>query len=75
MVTVEDCILKADNYAVAAQGAKREESLIYIRLSAMWRNRALRLKLGDRARECLRPTPLVSDRLAQILFKTRTRRE
>ena len=75
MVTAEDCILKADNYAVAAQGAQHDECVAFIRLAAMWRNRALRLKLGARARECLRPTPLVSDRLSQILFKTRALRE
>lgn len=54
MDTVEECILKADNYASAAMLVGPEDARVLMRLSAIWRNRALRMKLGERGRECLR---------------------
>jgi hypothetical protein len=53
MVTAEECILKADNYASAAMLVGGYDAKILLRLSAIWRNRALRTKLGARA-ACLR---------------------
>ncbi len=45
-----DCILEADNLALAAQAARTEEArCTLIRMSAHFRNQALRLKLGRRA--------------------------
>ena len=53
MDSVEECTLKADNYASAAMLVGGEEARVLIRLAAIWRNRALRARLGKRA-ECLR---------------------
>lgn len=49
MVTVEECLLKADNYKSAAMLVGGEEARALIRLAAIWRNKALRTKLGARA--------------------------
>jgi len=54
MDTVEECLLMADNYASAATLVGAEEARALMRLSAIWRNKALRLKLGERGRECMR---------------------
>ena len=48
MYTVEDCLLKAENYALAAQAAEPEAKRGFARLAAIWRNRALRVKLGQK---------------------------
>jgi hypothetical protein len=59
MVTIEECILKAENYALAAQAAPTwEEKRLFIRLAGIYRNRALRLKLGEAANDYLKPNPL-----------------
>ncbi|MEQ1780011.1 MAG: hypothetical protein ABMA14_01540 [Hyphomonadaceae bacterium] len=47
MDTAEECILKADNYASAAMLVAPKNARGLVRLAAIWRNRALRLKLGD----------------------------
>jgi hypothetical protein len=60
MVTVEECTLKADNYASAAMLVGGEDARVLIRLAAIWRNRALRAKIGHRA-DCLK-TKANSDR-------------
>lgn len=45
-----DCILEAENLALAAMAARSEEArCTLIRLSAHFRNEALRMKLGRRA--------------------------
>ncbi|HEX5005923.1 MAG TPA: hypothetical protein VFV70_02355 [Hyphomonadaceae bacterium] len=59
MVTIEECILKAENYALAAQAASTpDEQRLFIRLAGIYRNRALRLKLGEAASDYLKPNPL-----------------
>ncbi|HEY7800073.1 MAG TPA: hypothetical protein VIA80_14990 [Hyphomonadaceae bacterium] len=61
MVTIEECILKAENYALAAQAAvTTEEKRLFIRLAGIYRNKALRLKLGEEAGSYLKPNPLAS---------------
>ena len=61
MVTIEECLLKAENYALAAQAATEpEEKRLFIRLAGMYRNKALRLKLGEGAQVYLKPNPLTS---------------
>jgi hypothetical protein len=51
MWTTEDCHLKADNYALAAQASPScSVARAYIRLAAIWRNRALRVKLAQRSK-------------------------
>ena len=59
MDTAEECLLTADNYASAAMLGVPENARALIRLAAIWRNRALRLKLGDLAQSTLqsKPTP------------------
>ena len=49
MDTIEECLITADNYAAAAALVGGEEARALMRLSAIWRNRALRIKLGIRA--------------------------
>ena len=61
MVTVEECILKAENYALAAQAATEpDEQRLFIRLAGIYRNKALRLKLGEDAKAYLQPNALSS---------------
>ena len=61
MVTIEECILKAENYALAAQAASDpDEKRLFIRLAGIYRNRALRLKLGEAANDYLKPNPLAA---------------
>jgi hypothetical protein len=61
MVTIEECVLKAENYALAAQAAATtEEKRLFIRLAGIYRNKALRLKLGEEASSYLKPNPLAS---------------
>lgn len=61
MVTIEECLLKADNYALAAQVAPTwDEKRMFIRLAGIYRNRALRLKLGKAANDYLKPNPLAA---------------
>ncbi len=61
MVTIEECLLKAENFALAAQAANTwEEKRLFIRLAGIYRNKALRLKLGEGAQTYLKPHPLVS---------------
>ena len=53
MVTADECLIEAENYAAAAMLVGGEEGRALLRLAAIWRNRALRLKLdrhGDRSR-------------------------
>ena len=49
MNTIEECLLTADKYAAAAALVGGQEARALMRLSAIWRNRALRIKLGIRA--------------------------
>ena len=61
MVTIEECLLKAENFALAAQAASTpEEKRLFIRLAGIYRNKALRLKLGEGAKTYLKPNPLAS---------------
>ncbi len=61
MVTIEECILKAENYSLAAQAASTpDEKRLFIRLAGIYRNRALRLKLGEAAKDYLKPNPLAA---------------
>jgi hypothetical protein len=61
MVTIEECLLKAENYALAAQAATHpEEQRLFIRLAGIYRNKALRLKLGEGAKNYLKPHPLAA---------------
>jgi len=48
MMTVEDYLLKAENYAFAARGAPPAQQKCLIRAAAICRNRALRLTLAAR---------------------------
>lgn len=51
MLSAEEYLLKADNYAFAAKAAATPLlQRAYIRAAAICRNKALRLKLGGRAR-------------------------
>ena len=51
MLSAEEYLLKADNYAFAAKSAATPHlQRAFIRAAAICRNRALRLKLGCRAR-------------------------
>ena len=50
MVSAEECLIKADNYASAAMIVAPEDARALLRLAQIWRNKALRAKLGDRAR-------------------------
>jgi hypothetical protein len=52
MNMIADCLLKAENYAVAAQTAGHDQQRGFIRLAAIWRNRALRMTLVRRAAMC-----------------------
>ncbi len=50
MLTMLDCELKAENCAAAALASRNlDDRLEYIRMSAVWRNEALRVTLGDQA--------------------------
>jgi hypothetical protein len=61
MVTIEECLLKAENYALAAQAAiQPDEQRLFIRLAGIYRNKALRLKLGEGAQSYLKPHPLAA---------------
>jgi hypothetical protein len=46
MDMIADCLLKAENYAVAAHTADRDDQIGFIRLAAIWRVRALHMKLA-----------------------------
>ncbi len=48
MMTVEEYLLKAENYAFAAKSAPPERQRCLIRAAAICRNRALRLTLAAR---------------------------
>jgi hypothetical protein len=61
MVTIEECLLKAENFALAAQAASTpDEKRLFIRLAGIYRNKALRLKLGEGAQNYLKPHPLAA---------------
>lgn len=62
MLSAEEYLLKADNYAFAALTATPERQLAYIRAAAMCRNKALRLRLGGRA-GVLRRCPFTKEEL------------
>jgi hypothetical protein len=49
MDMIADCLLKAENYTVAAHTADRDDQIGFIQLAAVWRIRALGLKLARRA--------------------------
>jgi hypothetical protein len=48
MMTVEECLMKAEDYATAAQLVEPAEARVLIRAAAIWRNKALRLKIEQR---------------------------
>ena len=48
MDTAEEYLLRADNYACAAQLVGPDDARVLIRLAAIWRNRALRARIGAR---------------------------
>lgn len=48
MMTAEEYLLKAENYAFAAKAAPPERARAMIRAAAICRNRALRLTLAAR---------------------------
>jgi hypothetical protein len=60
MDSVEECNLKAENYASAAMLVPPEEARVLMRLAQIWRNRALRRKLGPH-RETYLKAPQPSD--------------
>jgi len=45
MVTAGECLIKADNQTAAAMLVGAEDGRALLRLAAIWRNRALRMKL------------------------------
>lgn len=47
-MTVEECLMKADAYANAACLVERRKARVLIRAAAIWRNKALRMKLAQR---------------------------
>lgn len=56
MLSAEEYLLKADNYAFAAKSAATPRlQRAFIRAAAICRNKALRLKLGARARLLCEP--------------------
>ncbi|MEZ6028194.1 MAG: hypothetical protein R3C46_00440 [Hyphomonadaceae bacterium] len=58
MQGAEDYELKAQNYATAAFSTDNADDRLYLlRLSALCRARALRIRLGPRAHVLDRPTP------------------
>ncbi len=49
MLTATECLLKAENYSVAARLDPSVDRLLgYLRLAALWRARAIELQLGSR---------------------------
>jgi hypothetical protein len=63
---IDECTLKADNYAVAAQIAKTAaDKCVLMQLAALFRNEALRLRLGAHADAYLMPNPLTSESFAR----------
>jgi len=63
---ITECTLKADNYAIAAQTAETaEERCALMRLSASFRNEALRRRLGEDGDWYLKPNPLTSESFAR----------
>jgi hypothetical protein len=48
MITAEECLIEAENYAAAAMMVGGEEGRALLRLAAIWRNRALRARLESR---------------------------
>jgi hypothetical protein len=61
MLTMFDYELKAENCAAAALASLNlDDRLEYIRMSAVWRNEALRVTLGDQA-EMLWQYPVPDD--------------
>jgi hypothetical protein len=44
MITSDECLLKADNYAAAARLETTEARHTYVRMAASWRSRAIRIK-------------------------------
>ena len=66
MQTEADFTLMAENYATAALAAtEQDDRLEYVLMSAMWRNEALRVHLGDQA-WLLRRCPFEEDQLATV---------
>ena len=63
---IAECILKADNCAIAAQIAETaEEKRSLMQLAAIFRNEALRLRLGEDGERYLKPNPLTSELFAR----------
>lgn len=49
MLSPVECMLKADNYSVAARFEEQPERMSdYLRLAALWRARAVHLRAGGR---------------------------
>jgi hypothetical protein len=45
MLTPSECLLKAENYAVAARLADDEERMSLLELSVLWRQRSFELRM------------------------------
>jgi hypothetical protein len=45
MLTPSECLLKAENYAVAARLADDEERIALLEMSALWRQRSFELQM------------------------------
>lgn len=61
MITADECLIEAENYAAAAMMVGGDEGRALLRLAAIWRNRALRVELArinDRARNDQDATPI-----------------
>jgi hypothetical protein len=66
MQTEADFTLMAENCATAALAATdADDRLEFVLMSAMWRNEALRVQLGDQA-WMLRRSPFEQDQLATV---------
>jgi hypothetical protein len=65
-MSAADYLLKAENYALAAQAVSTDDQRMkFIRAAAMCRNKALRIQLGARA-DVLRRCPFTRDQLGRF---------
>jgi hypothetical protein len=66
MLSIEEYLLKAENYAFAAQTATTpKQQFAYIRAAAICRNKALRLRVG-RSAAVLRRCPFTLDEIERF---------
>lgn len=64
MLTASDCLLKAENYGVAAKMAEGRKRRVMLAAAAYWRNRAfnLRMERFRRLRETSESVKAASDK-------------